>query len=131
TVPSGFVANGPTARAVNLATGSSASADFGLVQVASISGRVVDGAGEPVAGVEVALSGAGTAPAAVTDTDGRYRFTGRTQFGAYSVAITVPTGFAAGGPVSRTVNLAAGSSATADFRILEEASVSGQVLDGS
>ncbi|HSK22153.1 MAG TPA: carboxypeptidase regulatory-like domain-containing protein [Egicoccus sp.] len=131
TVPSGFVANGPTARAVNLASGSSASADFGLVQVASISGRVVDGAGEPVAGVAVALSGAGTAPAAVTDTDGRYRFTGRTQFGAYTVAITVPTGFAAGGPVNRTVNLAAGSSATADFRILEEASVSGQVLDGS
>ncbi|MBS3940765.1 MAG: carboxypeptidase regulatory-like domain-containing protein [Actinobacteria bacterium] len=128
TVPSGFSAGGPVSRAVNLASGSSATADFALVESASITGQVVDGVGAPLSGVTVTLAGAGSG-STQTDTSGRYRFANRTTFGAHTVTVTLPSGFVAGGAPTRSVNLAAGSSASADFRLLQQGTITGQVLD--
>ncbi|MEW5930729.1 MAG: hypothetical protein AB1941_24985 [Gemmatimonadota bacterium] len=85
-------------------------------RLGSIGGTVTaDGLG--VAGAVVSTAG-GTA-ADSTDAAGRYALEGLGQ-GAYRVFLQVPVGFglAAGDSVARTVNLAAGQSATLNWQLL-------------
>jgi plastocyanin len=77
----------------------------GNTGVGTVRGNVNDNTGAPVANATVALSGAGQATRNTTSgTDGVYNFTG-VAAGAYTVAVTPPTGFtlSAGGTAAVTV----------------------------
>ena len=99
-----YTGRGATQAAVTISDASVQGVDFGLVAPASIGDRVWDdvnanGAddGEPgIGGVTVILTDADGAEVARTTTDanGNYRFTGLIP-GTYTVAIEVPSGYAA------------------------------------
>ena len=77
----------------------------GNTGVGTVRGAVNDNTGAPVANATVALSGTGVATRnTTTGTDGVYNFSAVTA-GAYTVAITPPTGFtlSAGGTAAVTV----------------------------
>jgi putative cell wall-binding protein len=127
TPPVGYLAVGRTVALVNLIAGSSAVADFQVIQTGRIAGRVVDSTGVGVAGVPVLLNGA--APV-VTSFDGGYAFTGQTP-GGYTVTLgTLPNGFVAA-RAQALVNLSAGSSAVADFQLTQTGRIGGRVVDST
>jgi putative cell wall-binding protein len=127
TPPAGYLAAGRTVVLVNLIAGSSAVADFQVIQTGRIAGRVVDSTGVGVAGVPVSLNGA--APV-VTSFDGGYAFTGQTP-GGYTVSLgALPNGFVAARAQAR-VNLSEGSSAVADFQLTQTGRIGGRVVDST
>jgi putative cell wall-binding protein/nitrogen fixation protein FixH len=131
-LPSGLVAAGPTARRVNLAAGSSATADFMVARIGAMTGSVRDTGGRSVSNATVTLDkacSAGGSTSTTTDAFGRYRFQNCTVLDTYTVTLTVPGGFVADGVVARLVNLASGSSATADFTVSQTGRIGGRVLD--
>lgn len=132
TSPSGTVASGRTSARLILAPGSSANADFRVARIGAVSGSVLDTDGRPVSNATLSLDKAcsmGGVTSTTTDAFGRYRFQNCTELTSYNVTLTEPGGFVAAGVVSRLVNLAAGSSATADFTVSQTGRVGGRVVD--
>jgi hypothetical protein len=82
--------------------------------------------GEPgIGGVTVNRSGgAGTA----TSLDGSYRFS-NVSVGSYTLAIAVPAGYVAVGRTSRTVSVASGGAAQANFSVQAQGVIQGLVFD--
>ncbi|MFE6963775.1 carboxypeptidase regulatory-like domain-containing protein [Agromyces sp. NPDC057679] len=102
--------------------------DAKLGRAGSISGVVaVDG--QPIAGVDVSVSGAGWG-SATTDADGRYEVVGL-RAGAYDVWFSMPSGVPYfGGGASTEVS--DGATAVLDYAPVRAASVSGRItVDGS
>ncbi|GAA1231208.1 hypothetical protein JOF42_000515 [Microbacterium phyllosphaerae] len=100
TPPDGKIAVGSTSQAVDLTTDDDV-ADFevrNIVPVA-VSGRVVDGEGNPVAGVTVTVDGTQTT---TTDADGNYLFD-EVAVGPHTVVVTPPPGFSTTDPTEPLV----------------------------
>lgn len=99
-----------------------------------ISGRVVDGAGDPVAGATVTLTRPdATTVTLTTDPDGRYLFDDNPIAAGYTLAVTVPVGYVAGpgGTTRGPVDVATTPVAIpADFVVVALPTVSGQVSGG-
>ena len=125
TVPGGFVASGATRRAVNLASGGSATAAFVLAEQGAITGRVIDDIGAGIAGVTVTLS---TNPTRTTTTglDGRYRFGDLTVGQNIQVTVGSPADFVEPtGRTSRLVQSVGVGSTSLDVVLLPPGVVSG------
>jgi large repetitive protein len=106
----GGTANNDILRAIDLPAGTAATGyNFGELQGTSISGRVTDENGDPIAGVTMTLrdSGGNVVATTTTDATGAYAFTALVP-GTYSVTETQPTGFGEG---STTPGSAGGTAA--------------------
>ncbi|HEY0101388.1 MAG TPA: M36 family metallopeptidase, partial [Pyrinomonadaceae bacterium] len=108
---------------VQLSTTAQACNPFGVFTV-SISGHLRDSVGNPVAGIQVTLSGT-TNATATTNADGFYSFPNLVSGGDYTVAPTTP-GFDYL-PQSRTYNDLTTNVTDADFTVAFAASISGRV----
>jgi len=137
--PAACAVVGPSQRTVDNRgnDGSAASrAAFLVRQVVPqpISGRVVDGAGDPVAGAAVTLTRPdATTVTLATDPDGRYLFDDNPAATGYTLSLAVPTGYVAGpGGTSRApFDVAATPVAIPDdFVVVALPAVSGQVTGG-
>ncbi|MEU5694314.1 SdrD B-like domain-containing protein [Actinosynnema sp. NPDC020468] len=127
----GTVTGPDSVTAIGLAAGADATGyTFGEFKGASISGVVVDDAGNGVPGVTVTLDGPGGPVTQTTGPDGSYSFTGLAP-GSYSVAEQQPAGYAdgpdtagsAGGDVADDLfsNIVLTSGRTADgYRFAED-----------
>jgi large repetitive protein len=73
--------------------------DFGETRPGSISGRVLDDNGAPIAGVDITLTGPNGSTTVQTDGSGNYVFTNLAP-GTYTVTETQPTGYGEGGATS-------------------------------
>jgi hypothetical protein len=132
-VPAGYVPAGPSTSTVNVAIGGSVQANF-AVQVQGVLGVVFDDlngnnrqdGGEPgLGGVSIALEGGATV---ITSLDGKYRFSNVAP-GSYILYLDVPAGYVSVGRTSRTVTVAAGGSARANFALQAESVLQGVVFD--
>jgi hypothetical protein len=93
-----------------------------------LGGQILDGEGQPVPGVSVALTGS-QAVTAVTDSEGRYRFSRLPTSGVYTVAPSLS--HYTFGPASRTFTTPAGN-VTADFgATLNRHDIRGRVADAA
>ena len=126
TPPAGKITTGAVTAAVDLTT-ADAVADFivrDIVPVA-VSGRVVDGNGDPVPGVTVSVDGTTTT---TTDADGTYLFD-EVAVGPHTVVITPPPGYSTTDPTEPLV-VPDGSEVPitlADFVLVENPDLSGAV----
>lgn len=109
---------------VQLSTSAQACNPFGVFTV-SISGHLRDSVGNPVAGIQVTLSGT-TNATATTNADGFYSFPNLVSGGDYTVAPTTPNFDYL--PQSRTYNDLTNNVTDADFTVAFAASISGRVL---
>jgi hypothetical protein len=133
-VPSGFVATGQTIRTVNVGSGGAAQANFALQAQGVIQGVVFDDrngngrqdSGEPGVGGVTISRGAGQET--VTGGDGSYRFSA-VSVGSHTVTVSVPAGYLPFGRTSRTVNVASGSAAQANFILQAQGVIQGVVFD--
>ena len=133
-VPAGFVATGQTSRTVNVGSGGSAQVNFALQAQGVIQGMVFDDrngngrqdAGEPgVGGVTLSHSGG---QQTTSGGDGSYRFSA-VSVGSHAVTVTVPAGYLGYGRTSRTVNVASGSAAQANFILQAQGVIQGVIFD--
>ncbi|MCP2263235.1 Carboxypeptidase regulatory-like domain-containing protein [Promicromonospora thailandica] len=116
-VPDGYRADGPLTQDVTVGGADVADVDFALTTPGAVGGTVTDGAGDPVPGVTVTVTGPDGPVELVTDAAGGY-FAGDLPPGEHTITPTVPEGCAA--DVSeRTVTVtAAGESLLAeDFTV--------------
>jgi uncharacterized protein (DUF2141 family) len=136
TDPDGYVSTTPNSRAVSVASGGSATANFGDQQAGTVSGVVfndLNGNGAQDAG-EVGIGGVvvklinGTTRTTTTAGNGFYSFADVAS-GAYTVQETDPEGYVSTTPNSRAVSVASGGSATANFGDQQAGTVSGVVFN--
>ncbi|MCW5845457.1 MAG: carboxypeptidase regulatory-like domain-containing protein, partial [Caldilinea sp.] len=133
-VPGGFVATGQTSRTVNVGSGGSAQANFALQAQGAIQGVVFDDLNgnnrqdADEAGIGGVTIGRSDGPSVATASDGSYRFSNVTV-GSYTLAIDVPAGYVAVGRTSRTVSVAAGGAAQANFALQAQGVIQGLVFD--
>lgn len=105
---------------------SNQTANFTVVPLYSLSGRVVNEAGSPVTGASIRLSGSQTLTA-TTDNDGRYSFTNLRADGNYTV--TPSRTYYTFNPGFHTFSTLAGNS-TADFvGAISRYSISGRIIN--
>jgi len=118
----------PPSRAVNNLQADQTSLDFnGALNTYTVTGRVVDGGGTSLAGVNVHLSGSATADTA-TDAAGNYSFAGLTHGGNFTLTPS-KTGYSFT-PPSRTLTNLQGDQANLDFNgTLNTYTLSGRVTD--
>jgi uncharacterized protein (DUF2141 family) len=137
TDPLGYVSTTPNSRSISVATGGSANADFGDLAVGSVTGTIFedlngDGsrdASEPgLGGVTVVLVGKSTQRSTTTSGDGTYQFSS-VEPGTYSVEETDPIGFSSTTPNLRTINVASGGAASANFGDQAAGTVGGVVFE--
>lgn len=134
TVPTGFAATGAVAAAVNVASGATVTADFGLQPQGSIvgivftdlNGNTFQEADEPgLANVTLDLVSGGTVQQSITtDVNGHYRFTGITP-DSYLLRLVTPAGYVAGSPSEQPIQLAGGAAAGADFALQQQGTIGG------
>lgn len=133
-VPDSFVAGAATSQIVNVAAGSSAQANFGLLTKGVIQGVVFDDfngngtqdSGEPgIGGIALTIEGGAST---VTDNNGGYQFNNVVQ-GSYKVQLTVPPGYVAAGPDSRTVIIGSAGSSQANFALRAQGVIQGVVYE--
>lgn len=100
TPPDGKIAVGSTSQAVDLTTDDGV-ADFEVRDIVpvAVSGRVVDGEGDPIAGVTVTVDGTQTT---TTDADGNYLFD-EVAVGPHTVVVTPPPGYSTTDPTEPLV----------------------------
>ncbi len=113
----------------------SSRADFSMRVIVPhpISGRVVDDAGDPVAGAELTLSRPdGSTAVTTTGSDGQYLFDDNPAGTGYSVSVTVPAGYVADpdGAVRDGIDIALDPVSDQDFVVVALPSVSGSVTSG-
>ncbi|KRC39978.1 hypothetical protein ASE15_19280 [Oerskovia sp. Root22] len=102
--PAGFTVDGTGARAVTVGSDDVTGVDFALARPGAIGGTVTDDQGAPVPGAEVLVSGPDGDVPLTTDDAGTYFVDGLPP-GDYTIALTVPEGYTAGGPVESAVTL--------------------------
>lgn len=129
--PDGKIAVGATSQAVDL-TEADAVADFEVRDIVpvAVSGRVVDDAGDPIAGVTVSVDGTQTT---TTDADGGYLFD-EVAVGPHTVVVTPPPGYSTTDPTEPLVVRADSEVPIAldDFVLVENPDLSGAVrVDGT
>lgn len=134
TVPTGYVAKGVTVETINIVSGGSNQANFALQAQGVIQGIVFDdlnGNGKQDDG-ESGLQGItiGRTPGSTTttDADGAYRFT-NVNPGGYTIKMTVPSGYVAGGANEYQVNIVSGGAVQANFTLLAQGVIQGVVFD--
>lgn len=121
----GYVAH---ASAVQLEQGKLTTLNVQLESSHAISGRVTDGAGNPVSGVAVFAFGVGSMAdtAAITDSEGRYVLNNDLAPGMYTIVI--PSLFSKGyAPASSAVTVPAENAV--DFALDMSGTISGRVVD--
>ena len=93
TPPTGKIAVGATTSSANLTSGDAVDVDFTVRDIvpSPVTGRVVDGNGDPIAGVAVTIDG----QTVTTDADGRYLFD-MVLDGPQEASIVVPSGYTLG-----------------------------------
>ncbi|MCP4105010.1 MAG: Cna B-type domain-containing protein [Desulfobacteraceae bacterium] len=139
TDPDGFASTTPNSVPVTISGNGSATANFGDMTTASVSGMVfndTDGDGVPeadetgLAGVTVTLTNTvtGEVSETITNSDGSYSFSDVGE-GSYTVTETDPDGFASTTPNSVPVTISGNGSATANFGDMTTGSVSGMVFN--
>lgn len=101
-------------------------ADFTVIPLYSLSGRVVNDAGSPITGVSVRLSGQQTLTA-ITDNNGVYSFTNLRADGNYTV--TPSRSFYTFNPGFRTFNTLAADTAADFVGTISRYSISGRVIN--
>ena len=116
----------PASRTITPASGQNSTLDFGLVTLATVSGRVfrdADRTGtftagdQPFAGRTVQLLQNGNPVAStITDANGNYSFGGLAP-GSYTVLLLVPGAVSVTGSASRDVTVTSGTAATQDFAV--------------
>src|SRR5690606_31784059 len=133
-VPPGLVPVGQTSRTVNVPSGGSAQANFSLqaqgaiqgVVLADLNGHNRQDAGEPGIGGVVVSRSAGVTT--TTSLDGSFRFS-NVSVGSYTLSIDVPAGYVAVARTSRTVSVASGGAAQANFSMQAQGVIQGLVFD--
>jgi protocatechuate 3,4-dioxygenase beta subunit len=122
----GYVAH---ASAVQLEQGKLTTLNVQLESSHAVSGRVTDGAGNPVPGVAVfafGVSGSMANTAAITDSEGRYALNNDLAPGTYTIVI--PSLFSKGyAPASSAVTVPAENAV--DFALDMSGTISGRVVD--
>jgi protocatechuate 3,4-dioxygenase beta subunit len=136
TDPIGFVSTSINQVMVSVATGNSASANFGDQPASTLLGQVFNdldanglyGQGESgMGGITITLSISGVLQASTHTTgDGSYAFSALTA-GVYDVCASVPDGFVPSLPACRTITLVSGSGGAANFGLVSAGNVSGAV----
>jgi len=136
--PAGTFSTTPNEVAVSVATGGSATANFGDQRTGTISGAafsdlngsgVQDAGGNGIVGVVVKLLQEGSLiEATTTDGDGAYCFIGVTA-GRYTVEATRPAGFINTTPREVIVSVASGGSGSANFGFQQVGTIGGVVFD--
>ncbi|MGG7464952.1 MSCRAMM family protein [Plantibacter sp. YIM 135347] len=115
--PSGYVIVGPESRDETVAAANVTGVDFELGQEGSFGGVVVAG-DDPVPGATITVSTDEGPTTITTDPDGGYSL-GALPPGTYTLTLTVPDGYTAGGPLDRTVEIdGSGAAVTVDPFIL-------------
>lgn len=110
TAPEGFVISGPAEHDATVATTDVTGVDFALAQTGSLAGTVSSDQG-PVGGASVAVTAPGGVTTTITTTaDGGYDL-GDLAPGDYTIALTLPAGYTATGPLTRTVTITAAGDA--------------------
>ena len=117
----------PISRAIYIVSASMTGVNFiGTTSTYSISGRVVDGSGNGVAGVSAS---GGVGHTATTDRSGNYTLSG---FAPGVYAITPSKTAYTFNPISRAINIVSGNMTGVDFTGIQATySISGRVVDGS
>ncbi|MEO9325835.1 carboxypeptidase regulatory-like domain-containing protein [Nocardioides sp. C4-1] len=109
-------------------------ADFSVRAVVPqpVSGTVRDGAGQPVAGVEVSIAGPGGTVSTTTGPDGTYLVDGNAVGTGYAVSISVPDGYRPGPAGTEIAGIEVDDVPVTgqDFVVLQLAAVSGTVTGG-
>lgn len=122
TAPEGTLVVGPATRSEAITDGDVENVDFELARFGSIEGTVFLDDGTPFPGATVTLSGPGDPVVFTTDATGDYA-RGTLPPGEYTMTLTVPAGYTAVGPVTRTVTITAAGEAIIDqdFVLLADA----------
>lgn len=127
TPPSGTIAVGSPTQTVDLST-VDAIADFQVRPIVpvAVSGQVVDGDGNPIAGVTVSVDGTLTT---TTDANGLYIFD-TVPVGPHSVVVNPPAGYSTTSPLQPVVVPAGSEDPIEDvnFTLVENPTLSGAVL---
>lgn len=131
TAPDGQIPEGPATRAVDLSETDAVGVDFVVREIVpvAVSGRVVDGDGNGVAGVTVVIDG--TDLTAITDSGGRYLFD-RVEPGDREVRVVTPGGFSTADE-TRSISVPEDSEvpiaipSEEDFVLIENAALGGVV----
>ena len=113
TAPEGTLVVGPATRSEAVTDGDVENVDFELARFGSVEGTVFLDDGTPFPGATVTLSGAGDPVVLTTDATGDYAV-GTLPPGEYTMTLTVPAGYIAVGPATRTVTITAAGEAIID-----------------
>ncbi|WP_022892780.1 carboxypeptidase-like regulatory domain-containing protein [Agromyces subbeticus] len=113
TAPDGTSVVGSPTRAETVTDGDVENVDFELVRFGSIEGTVFLDDGTPFPAATVTVSGAGDSSVLTTDATGGYAL-GTLPPGEYTMTLTVPAGYTAVGPATRTVTITAAGEAIFD-----------------
>lgn len=112
TAPDGYIVSGPAERDETVAATDVTSVDFALAKTGSLAG-VVTADGAPVSGATVVVTGPGAPSTLTTAADGTFGL-GDLPPGDYTITLTVPDGYTASGPLSRSVTITDAGDAVAD-----------------
>jgi len=132
--PDGFTPTGPVRVSILVAPGGGATANFGFMAQARVSGQCFQdldgdgeqGAGEPGIQCNVILA---SDPVTVTSsTEGFFSFS-PVDPGAHNVLAILPSGFAHHGPPERGLSVATGGSSSVGFSFQGQSTVSGRVFN--
>ncbi|HNU52412.1 MAG TPA: SdrD B-like domain-containing protein [Verrucomicrobiota bacterium] len=139
TDPAGFTSTSPNQRAIYLASGGTATVSFGDQAMGTVSGLVFNdlngnGARETgeagLGGVKIVVTGSAFQAEVQTTGDGSYALSGLTP-GVYVVVEVDPEGFTSTTANERTVSLASGGAATANFGDQAVGTLGGVVYEDS
>lgn len=103
-VPVGTSPVGPASRPVTVGDDDVTDVDFAVARQGAVSGTVADAEGTGVAGASLTVDGPIGPVAVATEPDGTYGV-GALPPGEYTITLTVPDGFRAVGPTTRTVTI--------------------------
>lgn len=121
TAPDGTRVLGPATRSETITGADVENVDFALARFGSIEGTVFLDDGTPFPTATVTVSGVGDPIALTTDATGAYAL-GTLPPGEYTMTLTVPAGYTAVGPITRTVTITAAGEAIIeqDFVLLAD-----------
>jgi len=111
--PPEFSVVGAASLPVTVAAADISGVDFALARAGSVSGVVADAGGSAVVGATVTVVGPGGTSILTTDAAGGFA-AGSLVPGSYTVTLTVPTGYVAAGPLTRTITITAAGETLVD-----------------
>ena len=139
TLPTGFVFSSPSSVTLNLPSGGSGSASFGLQAQGTVSGTVFndingDGAQQTGEGgltavtVQLQTTGGSVVETKTTSANGEFLFSS-VDPGSYLVVATTPTGFSPTNPTTASVSIGSGGSTSTSFGFQGQGTVSGTIFN--